>query len=236
MPSTRSGNTDYKVGPEYQGQYACLSGAFSSAPDKKRKTAEHPATRLRSCEEEQRQKMIKVTNPSPPMPTKEQLVNISRAMRNGKPTCLHFGIDKESCYLLYPEHYFCNKCDDYVNSMILSGHKSSMMRYSWTFMCDAGHTSFVFPTMKKNARFHYLLREEITLSDESNEEEIFSPPTVVTRTPSTLMSTVTVLSVASSLTTRRPVESPPEPKNLQNDYDLLARNDLSLAYEQKASS
>jgi hypothetical protein len=95
-------------------------------------------------------------------------------------------------------------------------------------MCDAGHNSFVFPTTKKNARFHYLLHKEITISDKSDEEENLSPPTVVTRTPSTLVSTGTVPSVASSLTTRRSVESPPEPKTLQNDYDLLARNDMCI--------
>jgi hypothetical protein len=39
-------------------------------------------------------------------------------MRNGKPTCLHFGLDKDSRDLLYPEYYFCDKCNDYMNSMI----------------------------------------------------------------------------------------------------------------------
>jgi hypothetical protein len=82
-------------------------GAFSAPDkkDKKRKKAERLATRLRSCEQEQHQKRIKVAVPSPPTPTKEQLVNIRRAMRNGKFTCLHFGIDKESHNFLYPEHY-----------------------------------------------------------------------------------------------------------------------------------
>ncbi len=168
MPATRSGKTDYKVDPEHQGRYARVSDAFSAPNNKKRKKAERPATRLCSCEQEERQKKIKIADPSPPTPTKEQLVNIKRAMRNGKFTCLHFGIDKESHDFLYPEHYFCDKCDDYMNSMILGGHKISIKRDSRTFMCDAGHTSFVFPTTNKNTRFHYLRREEITVLDESN--------------------------------------------------------------------
>jgi hypothetical protein len=112
MPSTRSGKTDNsKVGTEHQGRYARVSGAFLSAPhknDKKRKTAEHPATRLRSCEQEQHQKTT-------PMPTKKQLANIRRAMRNGKPTCQHLGINKESRDLLYPEHYFCDNTTFAIN-------------------------------------------------------------------------------------------------------------------------
>jgi hypothetical protein len=110
-----------------------------------------------------------------------------------------------------------------MNSMILGGRKISIKRDSRTFMCDAGHTSFVFPTTNKNTRFHYLRREEITVLDKSNEEENLSPPTVVTRTPSTLVSTRTVLSVASSLMTRWFVKSPPKP-NINN----LVRNDLCI--------
>jgi hypothetical protein len=88
MPATRSEKTDYKVGPEHQGQYACVSVAFS-APGQKHK-AEHPAMRLRTSEQEERQKRIKIADPSPPKSTKEQLVNGRQAMRNNKHTSLHF--------------------------------------------------------------------------------------------------------------------------------------------------
>jgi hypothetical protein len=222
-----------------------LASAASSSSIKKRKVAERPATRRSVSEHDERQKRIKIASPSPPTPTKEQFVNIRRAMRNGNPTCLHFGIDKESRDLLYPEHYFCDRCDDYVNSMILSGRKGAIKRDSRNFMCDAGHTSFIFPTAMKKNKVHHLLRElTVSSSEDCDEEEnsASSPManTAVTRTPATLVSTTTVLSVASSITTHQSIESPAVPpiandqvalRNLDNEYEELARNEVRLLRE-----
>jgi hypothetical protein len=35
-----------------------------------------------------------ISDPSPPTPTKEELVRLPWASRHSKPTCLHYGIDK----------------------------------------------------------------------------------------------------------------------------------------------
>jgi hypothetical protein len=58
------------VGPEHQGQYARVSGAFASG-NKKRKTDELRVTQLQTTHAEECQKMIRLSEPSPPTPTKE---------------------------------------------------------------------------------------------------------------------------------------------------------------------
>jgi hypothetical protein len=108
MPSTRSGNTNYKVGPEHHGRYARAAGTFL-VNKKKRPTIEPRAARFHTSEQGcDRQKRIRISNPNPPTPTKEQLIQLPRLTRNSRPTCLHYGIDKRRRELAYPEHFFAN--------------------------------------------------------------------------------------------------------------------------------
>jgi hypothetical protein len=151
MAGTRSGKTNYKVGPEHQGRNARASMS------KKRETIEPRATRFQTTEAADRQKRMRISDPSPPTPTKEQLVNLPRASRHSKPTCLHYGIDKRGRDMLYPDYFFCQHCEDYVQAMLLSSRKSSIKRNSTTFICQGSHTSFIHPTTKKSDRSHYTL-------------------------------------------------------------------------------
>jgi hypothetical protein len=114
MAGTRSGKTNYRVGPEHQGRSA------RGSTSKKRETIEPRATRFQTTEAADRQKRMRITDPSPPTPTKEELVNLPRASRHSKPTCLHYGIDKRGRDILYPNHFFCQHCEDYVQAMMLS--------------------------------------------------------------------------------------------------------------------
>jgi hypothetical protein len=123
MPATRSGETNYKVGPEHQGQYARVSGAFASGNHKKGKTVELRATHLQTAHNEQRQKRIRLSEPSPPTPTKKQLIKLPRATRHSKPCCLHYRIDRAARKIIFPHHFFCGHCKDYIEAMIHSSRK-----------------------------------------------------------------------------------------------------------------
>jgi hypothetical protein len=151
MPSTRSGKVNYKVGPEHQGRFAVAHGTFATGPPRKRKVDEpHAGTRLRMTQGEDRQKRgIQMVEPSPPTPTKDQLVQLTRAFRQSKPSCLHYGIDRGTCEILYPDLFFCGNCEAYAEAMIHSSRKSLIKKESARFKCQADHTSYIFPTTKK---------------------------------------------------------------------------------------
>jgi hypothetical protein len=173
MAGTRSGKTNYKVGPEHQGRYAVANGTFASSERKKRKTDESRATRRQTTEDLERQKRIKVGIPCPPTPTKEQLIHLPRATRHSKPCCLHYGIDRPAREVLYPEHFFCGNCDAYVEAMLLSSQKARIQKDSLRFICQAGHTNYIHPTTKKSDRIHHsLLARFKSVEDDSTDDDI----------------------------------------------------------------
>jgi hypothetical protein len=93
MPATRSG-TKYAVGPEHYGRYARQNGVFIGRNNKRRQHFnERRATRFQTARTQE--KMIKLGNPSPPTPTKDDNIKLDRARRGANPTCLHFGVEKE---------------------------------------------------------------------------------------------------------------------------------------------
>jgi hypothetical protein len=170
MPATRSGETNYRVGPEHQGRYARVSGAFASGNGTKRKTDESRATRLQTTQDEERQKRIKIGDPSPPTPTKEQLIQLPKATRHSRPSCLHYGIDRAAREILYPDHFFCGNCDAYVEAMIHSTtRKSRISKDSRAYICQAGHTNYSFPTTKKSERIHHTLLPRFKEVEEEEE-------------------------------------------------------------------
>ena len=131
MPGTRSG-TKYTVGPEHHGRYARQNGVF--AQNKRRQDfGERRATRFQTSRTEE--KRMKLGSPSaPPTPTMDEIINLERSRRGDNPTCLHFGIEKEVREFLYPNHFFCAHCDDYVESMLHSINKKTIKRDSKAFI------------------------------------------------------------------------------------------------------
>jgi hypothetical protein len=169
MPRTRSGKRNYKVGPEHLGRYAAANGTF--ALGKKRQTIEPRNTRLQTSEASDRQKRIRISDPSPPTPTKEQLVQLPRATRFNTPTCLHYGIDKRGRDIMYPHHFFCNHCEDYVEAMVLSSRKSTIKRNSRAYSCQGKHKSFIHPTTRKLDRTHNSLLQRFRHGHKDVEDD-----------------------------------------------------------------
>ena len=141
MPSTRSGNTNYKVRPEHLGRYARVSGAFVSGNGTKRKNDESHATKLQATQEENRQKRHKIGDPSPPTPTKAELIKLPRPTRHSKPCCLHYGIDRPAREVLFPDHFFCGNCDAYVEAMIHSSRKYQIKKDSSAHVKNESRTN-----------------------------------------------------------------------------------------------
>jgi hypothetical protein len=69
--------------------------------------------------------------------------------------CLHFGVEKDVREYLYPNHFLCGHCDDYVEAMIHSINKKAIKRDSRTFICQGGHTNFIAPTTLKEEKLHF---------------------------------------------------------------------------------
>jgi hypothetical protein len=103
------------------------------------------------------EKRIKLGNPAPPTPTKEEIIKLERARKGATPTCLNFGVKKEVREHLYPNHYFCAHCDDYGEAMIHSMNKKAIKRDSRTFICQGGHTNFIMPTTLKEHKLYWRL-------------------------------------------------------------------------------
>ena len=182
MPSTRSGKTKYKVGPEHQGRYAVANGTFASRKNKRKAEDQSRAsTDLRTTQVEDRHKTIRISEPSPPTPTKEELIKLPRATRHSKPCCLHYSIDKGAREILYPDYFFCGNCDAYVEAMIHSSRKALIKKDSANFICQADHTSYIFPTTKKSDRIHHMLLLQLfkeVEEEDSNNIEVLLPPLV----------------------------------------------------------
>jgi hypothetical protein len=84
MAGTRSGKTNYKVGPEHQ-----VRNARARMSKNKRETIEPRATRFQTTEAADHQKRMRISDPSPPTPMKEELVNLLRASRHSLPPLRH---------------------------------------------------------------------------------------------------------------------------------------------------
>jgi hypothetical protein len=129
MPGIRSG-TKYSVGPEHHGRYAKANCTFGS--NNKRHQELGHATILQTSQKED--KRIKLENPAPPTPTKQEIIKLERARRGANPTCLHFKVEKEVREYLYPDHHFSAHCDDYVKAMIHSMKKKPLKEILNVFM------------------------------------------------------------------------------------------------------
>ncbi len=222
MAGTRSGKTNYKVGPEHQGRYAVANGTFASS-GRKRKTDESRATRHQTAQDEERQKRTKIGNPSPPTPTKEELVSLPRPTRHSKPCCLHYGIDRPAREVLFPNHFFCGNCDAYVKAMIHGAKKLLIKKDSLRYICQAGHTNYIFPTTKKADRIHHSLFARLKpLEDDSSDDddlEVMPPPVVAvaaTRVVVAITATrgaTAETSTPEAATPRQPLITPPPLRN-----------------------
>jgi hypothetical protein len=177
MPSTRS-RTKYDLGPEHHGQYAEANRTFTSNK-RRQEVGDRCATRFQTSQ--RHEKRIKLGVPAPPTPTKEEIIKLERARRGATPTCLHFGVEKEVCEYLYPNHYFCGHCDDYVEAMIHSMNKKAMKRDSRTFICQVGHTNYITPTTFKEHKLYWRLFADVPKDANLEDEEIYVnvPPSCV---------------------------------------------------------
>jgi hypothetical protein len=237
MAGTRSGKTNYKVGPEHQGRYAVANGTFSSSGRKKRKTDDLRATRRQTTEDVECQKRIKIGKPSLSTPTKEELVNLPRPTRHSKHCCLHYGIERPACKVLFPDHFFGGNCDAYVEAMIHSTKKSLIEKDLLRFICQAGHTNYIVPTTSKANQIHHLLLVRFKqVKDDSSDDDVLEviPPPVVAATIGGATATLTPTPEAA--TAPRPLITPgrssrartptppliPTPPLLRN----LQRNDM----------
>ncbi len=199
------------------------------------------ATRFQTSRNED--KRIKLGNPAPPTPTKMEIIKLERARRGANPTCLHFEVEKEVREYLYPDHYFCAHCDDYVEAMIHSMNKKAIKRDSRTFSCQGGHTNFITPTTLKQDKLYWrlftedadanVIQEEEDLEDE--EMSVMTAPRTVARTAGTrnettvtpAESTVGTPTTNETMTAHNvtPAVSTPANRNLQADYDDLLGKD-----------
>jgi hypothetical protein len=238
MPSTRSGRTKYNVGPEHQGRYAVANRTFAS-----NRRREEPGQRRRDTrfQTTQRQgKRIKLAEPSPPTPTKEEIIKLERARRGANPTCLHYGVEKDVREYLYPNHFFCGHCDDYVEAMIHSMNKKAIKRDSRAFICQGGHTNFIAPTTLKEEKLHFRMFSETPEADDVLVERESTPilnrrfPHTATATATTETTcTVSVTPAASEATAAAAASSSLANdvalRNLQKDYQSLVGQDSRKA-------
>jgi hypothetical protein len=166
MPNLRSGKK-YKVAPEHHGRYAHQNSVFSL---KKRSDPSGPATRFQTTRNQN--KRLKIADPSPSTPTKEQLVKLDRAKRSAKPTCLHFGYGKKEAEILFPNHFFCSHCECYIEA-ILAGSKR-VKRDSENFRCEGNHTNWIAPTTFKEEKTNWLLFKRTRVAKEPEDEHLTS--------------------------------------------------------------
>jgi hypothetical protein len=193
---------------------------------KKRETIEPRATRFQTTEAADRQKRMRISDPSPPTPTKEDLVSLPRASRHSKPTCLHYGIDKRGRDMLYPAYFFCQHCEDYVQAMMLSSRRSTIQRNSSTFICQGNHMSFIHPTTKKSDRSHYTLFRPY--QNGHDVEDATATATVTTnRTPHVTTTTTTVtVTVTVTITVTVTVTVTPPTQSTQTNPSREAFTDI----------
>jgi hypothetical protein len=138
------------------------------------------------------------TEPSPPTPTKEQLIKLPRARRHSKPCCLHYGIGRGAHEILYHNNFFCGNCDAYVEAMIHSSWKEPIKKDSIVFMCQADHKSHIFPTAKEFDQMHHMLLQHFkeVKEEDGDDIKVLLPPlvTVVTASGATATATATATS------------------------------------------
>jgi hypothetical protein len=218
MPATRSGSK-YTVGPQHHGRYAKQNGVFSN---NKREVGPRRTTRFQTGQREV--KRIKLANPSPPTPTREDIIGLERATRGGNPTCLHFGLEKEVREFLHPDYFFCGHCDDYVDAMIHSTNKKNIKRTSRQFICQGDHTNFIAPTTLKSDKQHFrLLAEEIEEEDvDAEETSVGEERGMIPATPATRATRPTVTPATST--------PAPVPPSVENDTNDILRS-LRVDYE-----
>ena len=104
MLATRSG-TRYTVSPEYHGRYARQEAVFSNR-EKREAFGQQRATRFQTGQ--RKEKRIKLGNPAPPTPRRDELITLERATRSTNPTCLHFGLKLEVRQFLHPIFFLCS--------------------------------------------------------------------------------------------------------------------------------
>ena len=227
MPATRSG-TNHTVGAEHHGRHAHRNGVFSNKK-KGDEFGQRRATRFQTGQ--RKEKRIKLGNPAPPTPTRDEIIRLERATRATNPTCLHFGLDLDVRQFLYPDHFFCAHCNDYVEAMIHSQNKKAIKRTSKRYICAGGHTNFIAPTTLKADRQHFRLFQEIDEDAEEIEEEdeemsVLEEIVMTPATPATKGPTRTTVTPAAST----PASVPPSVENSNPASNDVLRN-LQAAYE-----
>ena len=94
---------------------------------------------------------------------------ITRATRLTKPQCLHFTSPRIEFEQKYPDHFFCNKCDNVYNDYILtplSNHKRNIN--SRVYKCVATHDNFISPSQLKPKSF--LLKNDADDDDDDYDD------------------------------------------------------------------
>jgi hypothetical protein len=81
-------------------------------------------------------------------------------------TCLDFGVDRHKNH---PNFYFCSKCDEYEQQLLLKKTPYNKCKYR----CTAGHTTRTVPTVYKDEKLHSTLyaRERKYSKMESRENQ-----------------------------------------------------------------
>jgi hypothetical protein len=228
IPATRSG-TKYAVGPEHYGQYARQNGVFIGCNNKRRQHFdERRVTRFKTTRTQE--KRIKLGYPSPPTPTKDEIIKLDRVRRGANPTCLHLRVKKEVRDFLYPNLFFCAHCDDYVEAMIHSMNKKAIKRDSRAFRFQGGHTNFITPTtLIDHKRLWRLFQQETPEYPETPaRKDRTTSMSTMTPAASTQVSLLTITPpVAPTPASDVPLENDPAHdvlRSLQADYqNLLGR-------------
>ena len=126
----------YTPTPESYGRYG------RAASSKKRKSTDSLKVETRASKKESSD-MDQLRQPTPPS-TPEQ--DTPRAnTRSQHPSCSNFGPYRHQ---IYPGYFFCEECK-WWDDIQASGGNNRAKRDSAKFRCTAGHTSFVFPNVKK---------------------------------------------------------------------------------------
>jgi hypothetical protein len=84
------------------------------------------ATRFQTSQVNEHQKRMRIMDPLSPTPTREELIKLEHPTRSSRPTCLHYNIDNKLYKLQYPNHFYCGRCEDYVEAMLLSATKNAI--------------------------------------------------------------------------------------------------------------
>ena len=94
---------------------------------------------------------------------------VTRTSRSTKPRCLHFASSRIEFERKYPDHFFCNKCDNVYNDFILTPHFNFKRNIdSNLYKCVATHDNFISPSQLKPKSF--LLKNDVDNDDDDFDD------------------------------------------------------------------